>query len=243
MNGLQVEGQGSVQERTRFRVSPTGSLHAVRQIIAASKTLQTSSASRLRSFSQSIASTIRLFEFSKFRDVSRRGLANYIDLSTRVKLLRPLPVARSSWWRKWDSNPRPSACKADALPAELFAPDFSGLPARTARSVGLERFELSTPRLSSVCSNQLSYRPRLDLRTLQRALVGPSKLNSKIEKKLILGHDLDLVALRRMDHVSRKEVIQPQVPLRLPCYDFTPVTSHSLGSCLPCGWHSHFWSN
>ena len=27
---------------------------------------------------------------------------------------------------------------------------------------------------------------------------------------------------------SRKEVIQPQVPLRLPCYDFTPVTSHSL---------------
>ena len=29
---------------------------------------------------------------------------------------------------------------------------------------------------------------------------------------------------------SRKEVIQPQVPLRLPCYDFTPVTSHSLKS-------------
>ena len=24
---------------------------------------------------------------------------------------------------------------------------------------------------------------------------------------------------------SRKEVIQPQVPLRLPCYDFTPVTN------------------
>ena len=30
----------------------------------------------------------------------------------------------------------------------------------------------------------------------------------------------------------RKEVIQPQVPLRLPCYDFIPVTTHSLGSCL-----------
>ena len=30
----------------------------------------------------------------------------------------------------------------------------------------------------------------------------------------------------------RKEVIQPQVPLRLPCYDFTPVTVHSLGPCL-----------
>jgi hypothetical protein len=26
----------------------------------------------------------------------------------------------------------------------------------------------------------------------------------------------------------RKEVIQPQVPLRLPCYDFIPVTAHTL---------------
>ena len=30
----------------------------------------------------------------------------------------------------------------------------------------------------------------------------------------------------------RKEVIQPQVPLRLPCYDFSPVTNHSLVPCL-----------
>ena len=26
----------------------------------------------------------------------------------------------------------------------------------------------------------------------------------------------------------RKEVIQPQVPLRLPCYDFTPVMNHTV---------------
>jgi hypothetical protein len=32
--------------------------------------------------------------------------------------------------------------------------------------------------------------------------------------------------------ILRKEVIQPQVPLRLPCYDFTPVTNHTLGGCL-----------
>ncbi len=31
-------------------------------------------------------------------------------------------------------------------------------------------------------------------------------------------------------NTPRKEVIQPQVPLRLPCYDFTPVTCHSLKS-------------
>ncbi len=33
----------------------------------------------------------------------------------------------------------------------------------------------------------------------------------------------------------RKEVIQPQVLLRLPCYDFTPITSYTVGACLPCG--------
>ena len=29
---------------------------------------------------------------------------------------------------------------------------------------------------------------------------------------------------------SIKEVIQPQVPLRLPCYDFTPVMNHTVVS-------------
>ena len=33
----------------------------------------------------------------------------------------------------------------------------------------------------------------------------------------------------------RKEVIQPQVLLRLPCYDFTPIMSHTLGRYPPCG--------
>ena len=31
----------------------------------------------------------------------------------------------------------------------------------------------------------------------------------------------------------RKEVIQPQVLLRLPCYDFTPITIHTLDGYLP----------
>jgi hypothetical protein len=31
----------------------------------------------------------------------------------------------------------------------------------------------------------------------------------------------------------RKEVIQPQVLLQLPCYDFTPIADHTMGSCLP----------
>ena len=32
----------------------------------------------------------------------------------------------------------------------------------------------------------------------------------------------------REDDASFKEVIQPQVPLRLPCYDFTPVMNHTV---------------
>ena len=28
----------------------------------------------------------------------------------------------------------------------------------------------------------------------------------------------------------RKEVIQPHLPIRLPCYDFTPVTGSTFGS-------------
>ena len=33
--------------------------------------------------------------------------------------------------------------------------------------------------------------------------------------------------------ILRKEVIQPQVPLRLPCYDFTPVIIHTVGGAPP----------
>ena len=151
--------------------------------------------------------------------------------------------------------------------------------------MGLSRFELLTPRLSSVCSNQLSYRPvfrarpRLcDWRLLAfRLAFSPSTrpcLHDQLSK--ILGspgsfktrqsaHNqpvfvsdrslTDLVAYglqstasgKNMsyrgpwavnrgprDH-SRKEVIQPQVLLQLPCYDFTPITDHTLGTCLPCG--------
>ena len=32
-------------------------------------------------------------------------------------------------------------------------------------------------------------------------------------------------------NLPRKEVIQPHLPVRLPCYDFTPVTNPALGRC------------
>ena len=42
-------------------------------------------------------------------------------------------------------------------------------------------------------------------------------------------HRSELRATRK----SRKEVIQPQVPLRLPCYDFAPVTEFAFGRSFP----------
>ena len=48
----------------------------------------------------------------------------------------------------------------------------------------------------------------------------------------------------RRGRVLRKEVIQPQVPLRLPCYDFTPVADPTVAGCLPSrGWRAVFGRN
>ena len=74
--------------------------------------------------------------------------------------------------------------------------------------VGLTRLELVTPRLSSVCSNQLSYRP----------------------SDTSMKNNLLWILTNRQSFV--KEVIQPQVPLRLPCYDFTPVIGHTVVTAL-----------
>jgi hypothetical protein len=51
----------------------------------------------------------------------------------------------------------------------------------------------------------------------------------------------DVCLNRRSGRVSavtfslRKEVIQPQVLLRLPCYDFTPIMNYTLDGYPPCG--------
>jgi hypothetical protein len=98
--------------------------------------------------------------------------------------LRGNPSAFNSiWWSQTGSNRRPHACKARALPAELWPPTRRRMPlvalafarataqrpsfkrasraeaAEQRRLVGLGRLELPTSRLSSARSNQLSYKP------------------------------------------------------------------------------------
>ena len=38
----------------------------------------------------------------------------------------------------------------------------------------------------------------------------------------------------------RKEVIQPHLPVRLPCYDFTPIADPTFDGSLPEGWATGF---
>ena len=115
-------------------------------------------------------------------------------------------LAFVSWWSQAGSNRRPPACKAGALPAELWPRKIFLLE----DMVGLGRFELPTSPLSGVRSNQLSYRPVVtDIK--QANCVDAFTPNSS----------------------TFKEVIQPQVPLGLPCYDFTPVMNHKVVSDLP----------
>ncbi len=84
--------------------------------------------------------------------------------------------------------------------------------------MGQGRVELPTSRLSGVRSNHLSYWPNRPA-----DLLGPWKLGCTPDVGLTFR-----IAPKRF---LRKEVIQPQVPLRLPCYDFTPVADRAVVGC------------
>ena len=43
--------------------------------------------------------------------------------------------------------------------------------------------------------------------------------------------DLGVDTHQRVSMLPRKEVIQPHLPVRLPCYDFTPITDPTLDAC------------
>ena len=125
--------------------------------------------------------------------------------------------------------------------------------------VVLSRLELLTPTLSVWCSNQLSYRTVMELcmarNTLDllfqvlHLLYGYRQSVDKEQSKSTRGHrtsekkkfpvSLFLFGFRTtltpiyihliLSRRSRKEVVQPHLPVRLPCYDLAPITSFALG--------------
>jgi hypothetical protein len=76
----------------------------------------------------------------------------------------------------------------------------------------MEGLEPSTSRLSGERSNQLSYIPLSTSPTCSKKT--PTPLRDPAWSCL------------------RKEVIQPHLPVQLPCYDFVPVTSPAFDGCL-----------
>ena len=90
--------------------------------------------------------------------------------------------------------------------------------------VGPSGLEPPTLRLSVVRSSQLSYGP-----IFQSTFNVPSKLNNvRGQKRLTLGSLWEWLPTCLL----RKEVIQPLVLERLPCYDFTPITKPTFGRVL-----------
>ena len=89
--------------------------------------------------------------------------------------------------------------------------------------VGLDGLEPSTPALSRRCSNQLSYRP-YKVNNVS-AIVGWPLFDALFEQPISVN-------ACKPGFFSRKEVIQPHLPIRLPCYDFTPVMNPTVVSVL-----------
>ena len=91
------------------------------------------------------------------------------------------------------------------------------------------------PLLAGQVLSQLSYTPDwvLKINDLQ-------KLNSKSKLELCSNLSSNGFAYFRIRKTSlelfpilhRKEVIQPHLPIRLPCYDLTPITEPTFDSCL-----------
>ena len=92
--------------------------------------------------------------------------------------------------------------------------------------VGPSGLEPPTLRLSVVRSSQLSYGP---VSTSAEGFI-PSKLNNELLELLV--HQLTRMlpsVPRYCGGLLRKEVIQPLVLERLPCYDFTPIIEPTFG--------------
>ena len=95
-------------------------------------------------------------------------------------------------------------------------------------SGGDERDRTDDPLLAKQVLSQLSYTPiPFAVGALIRLFLEPQKLNNDFK---VLRLTLVSCSLRAFLH--RKEVIQPHLLIRLPCYDFTPVAYPTFGSAL-----------
>ncbi len=135
-----------------------------------------------------ILCTIQLGSISSLRCQKSRNLLSIRTSKCEVMFrgrFRYTTCQQSAiWWSQTGSNRRPHACKARALPAELW-PRNQKTNAYSMSVVGLGRLELPTSRLSSARSNQLSYKPltHIPLRTMGSCAYRPSACSSAKKEK------------------------------------------------------------
>ena len=132
------------------------------------------------------------------------------------------------------SRPSSASCaKASTVCPQHLLFDVSGLHTLMI-SLALMRSSMKNYRLVTLCGSQGTPRASPRDRTLRpvsrrgrlrNRRVGPS-VRARKKGRLLLSKELSL---------PRKEVIQPHVPVRLPCYDFTPLTLHTFGTSPPRG--------
>ena len=111
-------------------------------------------------------------------------------------------------------------------------------------SGGDEEIRTLDPLLAGQVLSQLSYTPRsFRVRTLKIEQRNPSKLcltrpvifcRCLIVRwhPLFLSVVMTLILLESRYCLHRKEVIQPHLPIRLPCYDLTPIIEPTFDCCL-----------
>ena len=123
---------------------------------------------------------------------------------------------------KYGGDDRVRTC--DPLRARQVLSQLSYIP---ISMVGLDGLEPSTSRLSGVRSNRLSYRPPKKNRHLSVIYKTNKRTRSNRPIGIMICHSDTSILLR-------KEVIHPHLPVRIPCYDFTPITNPTFDSCLYC---------
>ena len=97
-----------------------------------------------------------------------------------------------------------------------------------SRVGGDERDRTDDPLLAKQVLSQLSYTPKY----LLKIFIRPSKLNNDLSELPELTLDVKPYYVPSRLGLHRKEVIQPHLPIRLPCYDFTPVAYPTFGCVL-----------
>ena len=125
-----------------------------------------------------------------------------------------------------DSNHRPHAYQACALTRLSYRPlchwEINGGPDRVRTDDLLD---------ANQALSQLSYGPFTCPFALAPKNPGPPGIfESRIDYWTFSdpsNESVDLWSLRKVT-LLRKEVIQPQVLLQLPCYDFTPITKFTI---------------